>query len=189
MKKASESKRSDGLRPAYDLAKLKGGARGKYYDRALTGSNLVLIDPDLAVIFPDAGAVNRALRAVADAASEVKTRRRGTSLFTNLHSVPFEIAHLKETQSTTPDGPDRHASFAQLILTLGELAAKQDGMFAGLARASRGALPQCNGGEFAARQLQSRISWTRVIPIPNLGNVRYLAIEGLYPPSFRRVEI
>ena len=36
------------LRAEYDLSKLKGGVRGKYYRRASAGTNLVLIEPDLA---------------------------------------------------------------------------------------------------------------------------------------------
>ena len=57
-----------GLRSEYDLAKLKGGVRGKYYQRAMAGTNLVLVDPDLAKVFPDAASVNRALRVLRDAA-------------------------------------------------------------------------------------------------------------------------
>ncbi len=81
MKKASASKNSDGLRGEYDLSQLAGGVRGKYYRRATAGTNLVLIEPDLAKLFPDSGAVNRALRVVADAvvAANASKRRRGRS--------------------------------------------------------------------------------------------------------------
>jgi len=58
----------DELRLEYDLSKLKGGVRGKYYERTRTGTNLVLIEPDLANVFPDTDAVNRALRLLADTA-------------------------------------------------------------------------------------------------------------------------
>jgi len=58
---------------------LKGGVRGKYYARAAKGTNLVLIDPDLANLFPDAEAVNRALRVIAGAAlSATASKRRRT---------------------------------------------------------------------------------------------------------------
>ena len=67
MKKAPTNK-VDELRPEYDLSKLKGGVRGKYYERARSGTNLVLIEPDLADVFPDTDAVNRALRLLADTA-------------------------------------------------------------------------------------------------------------------------
>jgi hypothetical protein len=39
--------------------------RGKYHKRAIAGSNLVLLDPDVARAFPDAKTVNRTLRRVA----------------------------------------------------------------------------------------------------------------------------
>ena len=62
MKKASESTRNDDLRPEYVLTRLEGGVRGKYYRQAVAGTNLMLIEPDLAEVFPDSASVNRALR-------------------------------------------------------------------------------------------------------------------------------
>lgn len=73
MSRESAKKLVDELRPEYDLSTLKGGVRGKYYKRAIAGTNLVLIEPDLAKAFPDADSVNRALRTLLDAAS-VATR-------------------------------------------------------------------------------------------------------------------
>lgn len=67
MRKASTKIMKDDLRPEYDLTKLQGGVRGKYYERAQAGTNLVLLEPDLAKAFPDADSVNRALRALLDA--------------------------------------------------------------------------------------------------------------------------
>jgi len=55
----------DELRPEYDLRELlKGGVRGKYVERYRTGTNLVLLDPDVAKAFPSEKAVNEALRLV-----------------------------------------------------------------------------------------------------------------------------
>jgi hypothetical protein len=68
MRKASAKSMKDDLRAEYDLTKLKGGVRGKYYQRARGGTNLVLVEPELAKIFPDAASVNRALRVLRDAA-------------------------------------------------------------------------------------------------------------------------
>lgn len=68
MSKRSAAKHGDELREGYNLSKLKGGVRGKYYVQAVAGTNLVLIEPDLAKLFPDARAVNRALRVLAEAA-------------------------------------------------------------------------------------------------------------------------
>jgi hypothetical protein len=63
MKKKSTNK--DELRPEYDLKKLlKDGVRGKYIERYREGTNVVLLDPDVAKVFPNARAVNEALRLV-----------------------------------------------------------------------------------------------------------------------------
>jgi hypothetical protein len=69
-------KKVDELRLEYDLSRLKGGVRGKYYKRAVAGTNLVLIEPDLAKAFPDTDSVNRALRLLVDAASSATTPRQ-----------------------------------------------------------------------------------------------------------------
>lgn len=61
MKKV-ESDEEDDLRPEYDFSQLKGGIRGKYVERYREGTNLVLLEPDVAAAFPDAQAVNAALR-------------------------------------------------------------------------------------------------------------------------------
>jgi hypothetical protein len=39
-----------------------GGVRGKYYDRYMQGTNVVLLAPDLAEVFRDSESVNAALR-------------------------------------------------------------------------------------------------------------------------------
>lgn len=63
MEKRSE--RKDELRPEYDMKSLlKGGVRGKYAARYHAGTNLVLLDPDVAKAFPNDKAVNKALKLV-----------------------------------------------------------------------------------------------------------------------------
>jgi hypothetical protein len=79
MKKASKAKNGDSLRREYDLSQLRGGVRGKYYRQATAGTNLVLIDPDLAALFPDSAAVNRALRVLAEAAQTIPPSKRRRS--------------------------------------------------------------------------------------------------------------
>ena len=74
MKKANNKKRFDELRPEYDLAKLKGGVRGKYAKRFKKGTNLVLLSPDVAKYFPDEQSVNAALRSLVSIA-KTKLRR------------------------------------------------------------------------------------------------------------------
>jgi hypothetical protein len=39
-----------------------GGERGKYYVRAMRGTNVVLLEPDVAKVFHDSAAVSQALR-------------------------------------------------------------------------------------------------------------------------------
>jgi len=63
MKKRRTAK-TDDLRPSYDPALFKGAVRGKYYERYMAGTNLVLIQPDLFARFPSGEAVNNALREV-----------------------------------------------------------------------------------------------------------------------------
>ena len=64
MKKPTERSTLDELRPEYDLAKLKGGTRGKYAARFKAGTNLVLLSPDVARYFPSERSVNAALRSL-----------------------------------------------------------------------------------------------------------------------------
>ena len=60
--KRVEAEQEDEMRPEYDFSELKGRVRGKYVERYRTGTNLVLLDPDVAAAFPDGQAVNEALR-------------------------------------------------------------------------------------------------------------------------------
>jgi hypothetical protein len=62
MKKARRKHPSDEMLPEYDF---RGAVRGKYNARAIKGTNLVLIAPDVAKYFPDSDSVNEALRACA----------------------------------------------------------------------------------------------------------------------------
>ena len=65
MNKDEPGEMEDELRPEYDLRELlKGGVRGKYVARYRAGTNLVLLDPDVAKAFPDQAAVNESLRLV-----------------------------------------------------------------------------------------------------------------------------
>jgi hypothetical protein len=50
------------------------GVRGKYAKRYTAGSKGVVLDPDVAEVFPDSASVNRALRALADIIRQHPTR-------------------------------------------------------------------------------------------------------------------
>jgi hypothetical protein len=52
----------DDMLEEYDFS---AGIRGKYVQRLAEGSNMVVIDPDVASIFPDHDSVNNALRRMA----------------------------------------------------------------------------------------------------------------------------
>jgi len=71
---------NDELRSEYDLPELlKGGVRGKYASRYREGTNLVLLAPDVAAVFPDAEAVNEALRLVMQLAQIPRTDRHAVT--------------------------------------------------------------------------------------------------------------
>ena len=77
MKKKINDEMSDELRPEYDMKTLlKGSVRGKYAARYRAGTNLVLLDPDVAKAFPNEQAVNDALRLVIELNKISKPRKR-----------------------------------------------------------------------------------------------------------------
>ena len=55
----------DEMKAEYDI---RGGVRGKYYERYSQGTNVVLLEPDVAAVFHDSESVNRALRVLIDVA-------------------------------------------------------------------------------------------------------------------------
>ncbi len=57
-------KSNDELEQEYDLKSLGKGVRGKYFENYQKGTNVVVIDPELSKAFPNAKAVNDALRKV-----------------------------------------------------------------------------------------------------------------------------
>ena len=79
MKKAKFSA-ADGLRPEYRREELGKGVRGKYYAAYQKGSNLVLLNPDIAKAFPTSEAVNEALRGLlqlTEQTAKLSRRSRG----------------------------------------------------------------------------------------------------------------
>ena len=74
MSRKINRKSKDDMRPEYDFT---GGVRGKFYKEYMRGTNVVLLDPDVAAVFPDAVTVNDALRSLAQLAKRhVKSRTR-----------------------------------------------------------------------------------------------------------------
>jgi hypothetical protein len=70
---ATQERDTDDIQPHYDF---RGAVRGKYAARYREGTNVVVLEPDVAERFPDAAAVNRALRALAEVADANKPRPR-----------------------------------------------------------------------------------------------------------------
>jgi len=66
--KTAESARfKDTMRPEYDM---RGGVRGKYAGRFSRDVVMVTLAPDVAAAFPDAAAVNEALRLLLNTAKK-----------------------------------------------------------------------------------------------------------------------
>jgi hypothetical protein len=57
-----ENKEAAEMLDEYDFSQ---GVIGKYAKQYAEGTNIVLLDPDVAKVFPDSEAVNQALRAIA----------------------------------------------------------------------------------------------------------------------------
>jgi hypothetical protein len=73
MKKNIKKSEDTDMRKEYDFS---GGIRGKYYKRYMEGTNIVILDPDVAKIFPDSKIVNDTLRALARIAQK-KVKKAG----------------------------------------------------------------------------------------------------------------
>ena len=67
-----EIRKNEDMRSHYNFS---GGVRGKYARRYAEGTNVVVLDPDVADLFPNSEAVNETLRAVAEIV-RVQQRRR-----------------------------------------------------------------------------------------------------------------
>lgn len=59
------------MREEYDFS---GGARGKYYQQYMEGTNVVLLEPDVAKVFKDSESVNQALRVLMNIAQNQVTQ-------------------------------------------------------------------------------------------------------------------
>ena len=71
MKKTKPDSDTD-MRPEYDFSK---GVRGKYFERFKKGTNVLLLEPDVARVFRSSESVNEALRGLLKVAGQVSRRR------------------------------------------------------------------------------------------------------------------
>jgi hypothetical protein len=67
MKKAIKTRRDPDMLDEYDFSK---GVRGKYAKRYAHGTNVVILSPDIAQVFPDSESVNEALRVLVKVARQ-----------------------------------------------------------------------------------------------------------------------
>ena len=78
MRKRRSKRKSEEMLPEYDFSR---GVRGKYADRFTKDTIMVVLDPDVAAIFPDRKSVNTALRALGHVVRDrqrASARRRAT---------------------------------------------------------------------------------------------------------------
>ncbi len=81
MKKPSKS--NGDILPEYNFT---GGVRGKYAKRYAKGSNVVVLDPDVAKIFSSSESVNHSLRNLAKALAYLNAQTPATALRFSAHS-------------------------------------------------------------------------------------------------------
>ena len=79
MKKKAKTVPADELRPEYSRSDFGTLVRGKYVDRLRERSNVVVLDPDIARLFPNGASVNAALRTLAEIAKRAGSSRRRSS--------------------------------------------------------------------------------------------------------------
>ena len=65
MSQESKPSKKEEMKAEYDI---RGGVRGKYYERYREGTNVVLLEPDVAAVFRNSQSVNQALRMLIDLA-------------------------------------------------------------------------------------------------------------------------
>lgn len=99
MNQKAERTDNDEMRPEYDFS---GAVRGKYYERYRAGTNVVLLDADVAEVFPTSQNVNDALRVLIRAAQGKVLRRVGRSR-----------GQKSLTQRSTRPRPRRHSQTAK----------------------------------------------------------------------------
>lgn len=71
MKKAPKKTEDMEMREEYDFS---GGVRGKYAKRYAEGTNVIVLDPELAEMFPDSKSVNEALKYLAKLVRQTRKR-------------------------------------------------------------------------------------------------------------------
>ncbi len=76
MKKAKST--SDELRSEYKRSDFRKLERGRYYERIRASSNVVVLDPEIAAIFPNSAVVNKALNSLVEVLESVSGLTSGS---------------------------------------------------------------------------------------------------------------
>ena len=76
MSQENKATEKEEMRDEYDI---RGGVRGKYYERYRQGTNVVLLEEDVAAVFRNSESVNRALRMLIDVARKQVDDKSRTS--------------------------------------------------------------------------------------------------------------
>ena len=76
MKKVKSA--TDELRPEYKRSDFKKLERGKYFERVRASSNVVVLDPEVAAVFPNSAAVNKALHSLVEVAERASRLMSGS---------------------------------------------------------------------------------------------------------------
>ena len=105
MKKVLRTRRDPDMLDEYDFSK---GVRGKYAKRYAEGTNIVVLSPDVAEVFPNSDSVNEALRVLVKVARQ-KSRK-------SLHK-----AKERTGQNVRKHAHADHATYAAFWLGLTQL--------------------------------------------------------------------
>ena len=77
MKKVKSA--TDELRKEYKRSDFKKLERGKYYERIKASSNVVVLEPSVAAVFPNSAAVNKALHSLVEVAESASRLTSGST--------------------------------------------------------------------------------------------------------------
>ena len=106
MKKIKHEERVDTLRPEYNFDYSKA-IHGKYRRELLMeGSNVIVLEPDIAKSFPDSTAVNEALRSLLEITNSTKSKKKKTSgsviVTHSKHSKSYTFKQTGKTKLNSP---------------------------------------------------------------------------------------
>ena len=76
--KKNNSEKTDELRAEYKRSDFGALVRGKYANRAVQETNIIVLEPDIAAAFPNDTAVNKALRGLLDLAKTASRTARSS---------------------------------------------------------------------------------------------------------------